>query len=50
MTLAKADCALCAMMGYRSCDECGNPIMPTGDPGAFPTTNSFGRELCVYCA
>lgn len=50
ITLAKADCALCEMMGYRSCDTCGNPIMPDQDTGVLPAPDSFGRDLCVYCA
>lgn len=44
MTMAEPDCELCAMMGYRACDACGNPIMKIG------ARDTFGRELCAYCA
>lgn len=49
MTLAKADCALCEMMGFRSCDTCGNPTMPDPGTSVLPAPDVSGRELCVYC-
>lgn len=39
--MAAADCVICELMGYRSCDECGNPVFPENGPA--------GRELCGYC-
>jgi hypothetical protein len=42
--MAAADCAMCAALGYRACDQCGTPIMDG------PTGGSFGLpELCAYC-
>lgn len=44
MKMAEPDCPICAMIGLRACDLCGNPI-----PGAG-ARDSFGRELCAYCS
>ena len=44
MTMAEADCELCRMMGYRSCDVCGNVVFP-----ANLADSPKGRELCAYC-
>jgi hypothetical protein len=44
--MADADCAFCAALGHRSCDECGGPAW--GPDNLF--RNAFsGRELCSYC-
>ena len=38
--MAEADCDLCKDLGYRSCDQCGQPVFE-------PT--AFGPDLCGYC-
>lgn len=40
--MAAPDCDLCALMNYRSCDTCGNPIF---DRWRSP----MGVELCADC-
>lgn len=40
--MAEADCPVCEASGFRSCDECGNPIFP-------PFDFRGGPELCAYC-
>lgn len=42
--MAEPDCAICAMMGLRACDKCGNPTPPNS------ARDALGRELCAYCA
>lgn len=44
--MAEADCGLCRMAGYRSCDVCGGPVFPPF------RTNAFGSrvDLCGYCS
>jgi hypothetical protein len=39
--MAAADCGLCEMAGYRSCDECEGPVFRPV-PGAL-------RDFCGYC-
>jgi ribosomal protein S27AE len=41
--VSAADCPTCEAMGYRACDECGNPVFPPFH------TDGFGRDLCGYC-
>lgn len=41
--MAKPDCEVCAMIGLRACDNCGNVIPPYG------CRDALGRELCAYC-
>lgn len=41
--MAEADCAMCAAMGYRSCDKCGNPVY------SLDVLGPHGEELCAYC-
>lgn len=38
--MAAADCGMCELLGFRSCDVCGNPVF-TETPGE--------KDLCVYC-
>lgn len=38
--MAAADCAVCAAMGYRSCDRCGGVV--------FVPHPVLG-DLCEYC-
>jgi hypothetical protein len=42
--MAAADCGTCALMGYRSCDLCGNVVFPKN-----LEDSPNGRELCGYC-
>lgn len=42
--MAEPDCEMCAMIGLRACDNCGNPMQPNG------VRDAFGRELCAYCS
>lgn len=39
--MAEADCGMCALMGYRSCDRCGTPVFDPV-PGAV-------EDVCGYC-
>jgi hypothetical protein len=41
--MAEADCPSCDAMGYRSCDECGGPVMQ------HEVRGPAGEELCAYC-
>jgi hypothetical protein len=41
--MAKADCPVCEMSGFRSCDVCGNPVFPPFD------RSPLGVDLCAYC-
>lgn len=44
-------CAMCALMGHRSCDGCGGPCWDAdGLNERFRWVDPFGRELCGYCA
>lgn len=44
--MAEADCELCLMVGYRSCDECGSPVFPH----VVRQSVAAGLgELCGYC-
>jgi len=40
--MGKPHCAGCEMMGYRSCDVCGNPVFEV-------VQHPLGLELCAYC-
>lgn len=42
--MAAADCEMCGLLGYRSCDECGSPVFPDN-----VARSPLGRELCAYC-
>lgn len=37
--MAEADCELCRMAGYRSCDVCGGPVFVAGAL----------LDVCDYC-
>jgi hypothetical protein len=48
--MADACCAMCAAMGNRTCDVCGNPCWDADETNAQNRwVDAFGRELCVYC-
>lgn len=38
--MAEADCDLCRLAGYRSCDECGGVVMKP---------SPLRRDVCEYC-
>lgn len=38
--MATADCEMCALMGYRSCDKCGNVVFER---------SALGVDLCEWC-
>jgi hypothetical protein len=39
--MSEADCGLCEMAGYRTCDLCGNVAFERGP---------LGIDICGYCA
>ena len=45
--MAEADCDLCAALGYRSCDRCGNPVFP--EALEMCSVLGLSEELCGYC-
>jgi len=42
--MAKADCELCEIAGYRSCDYCGNVVFEHNKSG-----KALGLDVCGYC-
>lgn len=43
--MGAADCDMCEMAGYRTCDCCGQPYRP----GLDGRTSAFGVDVCAEC-